>query len=69
MEKLRKTPVRVVIVGAGAAGIAAASKLYQHGFEVVVLEAEDRIGGRIHSHRTENGTQLLSHSFLVFRVK
>lgn len=41
---------KIVIVGAGAAGIAAASKLYENGFEnITILEAEDRIGGRIHT--------------------
>ncbi|HSN71900.1 MAG TPA: NAD(P)/FAD-dependent oxidoreductase [Steroidobacteraceae bacterium] len=37
---------RVAIVGAGAAGIAAARPLMHAGFEVVILEARDRIGGR-----------------------
>ncbi|XP_043478885.1 spermine oxidase-like isoform X2 [Leptopilina heterotoma] len=40
----------VIIVGAGAAGIAAASKLYQNGFkDVKIFEADGRIGGRIYS--------------------
>jgi len=36
----------VVVVGAGAAGLAAARSLLNTGLSVVVLEAEDRIGGR-----------------------
>jgi monoamine oxidase len=36
-----------IIVGAGAAGLAAARDLSRAGGEVVVLEARDRIGGRI----------------------
>jgi len=41
----------VLIVGAGAAGLAAASRLARSGCEVTVLEARDRIGGRIHTIR------------------
>jgi len=40
---------RVVVVGAGVAGLAAARALHRSGHEVVVLEARDRIGGRIHT--------------------
>lgn len=39
----------VVIVGAGAAGLAAALELGRAGFNVLLLEARDRIGGRIHT--------------------
>ena len=39
---------RVVIIGAGAAGLAAASALSGQGLSVLVLEARDRIGGRAH---------------------
>lgn len=39
----------VIIIGAGAAGIAAASLLAEHGISFIILEAEDRFGGRIFS--------------------
>lgn len=40
---------RVVVVGAGMAGLGAARVLIERGFEVRVLEARDRIGGRVHT--------------------
>ncbi|PZF72108.1 flavin monoamine oxidase family protein [Taibaiella soli] len=39
----------ILIVGAGAAGLIAAHLLAQKGFKVTVLEARNRIGGRIHT--------------------
>ncbi|MDQ7028027.1 MAG: NAD(P)/FAD-dependent oxidoreductase [Anaerolineae bacterium] len=41
------TPKKVLIIGAGASGIAAASRLKKAGFDVTILEARNRIGGRI----------------------
>ncbi|MFM8519580.1 MAG: flavin monoamine oxidase family protein, partial [Solirubrobacterales bacterium] len=40
---------RVVVVGAGMAGLGAARMLLDRGFEVRVIEARDRIGGRVHT--------------------
>lgn len=42
-------PHRIVVLGAGIAGLAAARHLKEAGHEVVVVEARDRIGGRIHT--------------------
>src|SRR5437588_11229830 len=39
----------VLIIGAGAAGLSAARDLSSNGLKVTVLEARDRIGGRIHT--------------------
>jgi hypothetical protein len=38
---------KVIIIGAGAAGIGAARTLYDAGFDPIILEARDRIGGRV----------------------
>jgi polyamine oxidase len=40
---------RVVVVGAGIAGLAAADTLTRAGVDCVVLEARDRVGGRLHT--------------------
>ncbi len=38
-----------IVIGAGMAGLTAGSRLVSAGWEVVVLEARDRIGGRTHT--------------------
>lgn len=50
--------VDVLIVGSGVAGLSAARSLLQKGVRneaVVVLEAADRIGGRVRTHYTDDG--------------
>lgn len=42
-------PSDVIVLGAGAAGLAAAERLARTGLRVTVLEARDRTGGRVHT--------------------
>ena len=41
--------MRVVVIGAGFAGLMAADRVRRSGYDVVVLEARDRVGGRVWS--------------------
>lgn len=45
-------PETTVVIGAGIAGIAAARTLHDAGYPVSVIEARDRVGGRIHTDRS-----------------
>ena len=55
IDPVRPPPARVCVVGAGFAGLAAAAALAGGGLEPLVLEARDRVGGRVHSRRLDNG--------------
>lgn len=46
------TDKSVIVVGAGISGLAAAQKLSTKGFKVTILEAQDKVGGRLRSDRT-----------------
>ena len=55
---------RVLVVGAGMAGLAAARRLADGGVDVTVLEARDRIGGRVWTHRGLGGPVDLGASWI-----
>jgi monoamine oxidase len=49
------SPRQVIVVGAGVAGLVAARRLADRGIDVLVLEARQRVGGRLWSHHMPNG--------------
>ena len=47
--------IDVAIIGGGLAGLRCADVLVERGVDVVVLEARDRVGGRVFSHHFSDG--------------
>ena len=45
----------MIVVGAGLAGMAAAYELKRVGHNVTILEAQDRVGGRIRTYDEDDG--------------
>jgi monoamine oxidase len=58
------TDPQVVIIGAGVAGLTAARELSAAGARVLVLEARDRLGGRVMTHHTAEGPVELGAEFV-----
>ncbi|MFC4766367.1 protoporphyrinogen/coproporphyrinogen oxidase [Effusibacillus consociatus] len=66
----------VVVIGAGLAGLSAARELQRRGANVLVLEKEKRIGGRVLTQRVpdedgtqfEQGAQFFAHHFKTVRT-
>lgn len=54
-----KRPKHVLVIGAGFAGLAAALKLKKEGIKVTVLEARNRVGGRVYSHNPLKDKELV----------
>src|SRR5436190_22928900 len=58
------TDPQVGIIGAGVAGLTAARELSAAGARVLVLEARDRLGGRVMTHHTADGPVELGAEFV-----
>jgi len=54
MKSRKLAPPEIIVVGAGVAGLAATRRLGRAGMRVTLLEARDRIGGRIWSLREKD---------------
>lgn len=54
-KRLRKRKVDVAVIGAGFAGLTAARELAKKGHSVCLLEARDRVGGRVLNHSIGDG--------------
>lgn len=50
---------KVIIIGAGFAGLAAAKYLHKKGIDFVILEARNRISGRVFSHTIDEKENLI----------
>src|SRR5580658_125423 len=57
-------PSEVIILGAGVAGLTAARDLTAAGARVLVLEARDRVGGRVMTHHAPEGPVELGAEFV-----
>ncbi|HEY9738462.1 MAG TPA: flavin monoamine oxidase family protein [Trichocoleus sp.] len=53
---LARKNLRVAVIGAGLAGLVAAYELKKQGYQVTLLEARDRIGGRVYTLREGFGS-------------
>jgi monoamine oxidase len=54
-RRIRHRSADVIVVGAGFAGLSAARAVARAGRSVLVLEARDRVGGRVWNHRLGDG--------------
>jgi monoamine oxidase len=55
MAPSKETQLDVLVLGAGMAGLAAGRALAEHGLKVCVLEARERVGGRVRSQQVVGG--------------
>jgi hypothetical protein len=56
-RKNRRRPKRIIVLGAGISGLGSAKELVQRGYEVLVVEARSRVGGRLKGEPLELGAE------------
>ena len=59
---------QVTIIGAGIAGLAAALRLVERGFDVTLLEQDDFLGGKLgaHTHEGRYSADFHEHSYHMY---
>ncbi len=72
MKNPRATDHKIIVIGGGLAGASAAHSLVERGYEVTIIEKNDRLGGRIHSHlvdgvAVEMGAGFISNAYTNVR--
>lgn len=60
---MERKAYKIHIIGAGISGLIAAKVLEQEGYEPIIIEASDRVGGRVKTDTVEG--YLLDHGFQV----
>lgn len=67
-SKMKNNAYKIHIIGAGVSGLVAAKVLEDHGFSTTIIEATDRVGGRVKTdivekHQLDQGFQVLLTSY------
>jgi monoamine oxidase len=68
MKSGTESVAQVIVLGAGMAGLTAARALAERGVRVLVLEARERVGGRVSSKQADGTTVELGAEFVHGRV-
>lgn len=55
----------VAVIGGGLAGTSAANWLTKHGYKVTIIERNDYVGGRIHSHLVQGAAVEMGAGFMI----
>lgn len=59
-----RSKVSIIVIGGGLAGTSAAHSLVECGYDVTIIERNDRLGGRIHSHLVDGAAVEMGAGFI-----